>query len=154
MTKPRSIDRAAVAAMIVLCASWGFQQVSVKLALPELPPIAQAAIRSIGAGVLVGLWAWRTHRDLRLDDGTLRPRHPGRADLRRRVHPALSCAGANRRGAGRDAALHGALRRRGRGALSAAAGGPDARPLGRNRNRLRRRRASAQPGWGDRRTKT
>ena len=44
-----------------------------KLALPELPPIAQAAIRSIGAGVLVGLWAWRTHRDLRLDDGTLRP---------------------------------------------------------------------------------
>ena len=73
MTKPQSIDRAAVAAMIVLCASWGFQQVSVKLALPELPPIAQAAIRSIGAGVLVGLWAWRTRRDLRLDDGTLRP---------------------------------------------------------------------------------
>src|SRR3954470_10200891 len=65
MTKPQSIDRAAVAALIVLCASWGFQQVSVKLALPELPPIAQAAIRSIGAGVLVGLWAWRTHRDLR-----------------------------------------------------------------------------------------
>src|SRR3954449_2734278 len=93
MTKPQSIDRAAVAAMIVLCASWGFQQVSVKLALPELPPIAQAgnpsvgarvlrrawggpgpaAIRSSGAGVLVGLWAWRTHRDLRLDDGTLPP---------------------------------------------------------------------------------
>ena len=44
-----------------------------KLALPELPPIAQAAIRSIGAGALVGLWAWWMHRDLGVDDGTLRP---------------------------------------------------------------------------------
>ena len=94
MTKPQSIDRAAVAAMIVLCASWGFQQVSVKLALPELPPIAQAAIRSIGAGVLVGLWAWRTHRDLRLDDGTL-VGGDGRIDLPRR-RPRTLRAGATR----------------------------------------------------------
>ena len=73
MSGPRSIDRAAVAAMIVLCASWGFQQVSVKLALPEVPPIAQAAIRSIGASFLVGAWAAWMRRDLRLNDGTLRP---------------------------------------------------------------------------------
>ncbi|HEX8664797.1 MAG TPA: DMT family transporter [Beijerinckiaceae bacterium] len=73
MSGPHSIDRAAVAAMIVLCASWGFQQVSVKLALPEVAPIAQAAIRSIGASVLVSAFAWWTRRDLRIDDGTLRP---------------------------------------------------------------------------------
>jgi drug/metabolite transporter (DMT)-like permease len=73
MPPPHSIDRTAVAAMVLLCASWGFQQVCVKLALPELPPIAQAAIRSIGASVLVGLWAWWMRRDLRLDDSTLGP---------------------------------------------------------------------------------
>jgi drug/metabolite transporter (DMT)-like permease len=73
MPHPRSIDRTAVAAMVLLCASWGFQQVCVKLALPELPPIAQAAIRSIGASLLVGLWAWWTLRDLRVGDGTFKP---------------------------------------------------------------------------------
>jgi drug/metabolite transporter (DMT)-like permease len=73
VSSPNSIDRTAVLAMVVLCASWGFQQICVKLALPELPPIAQAAIRSIGASALVGLWAWWMRRDLRLDDGTLWP---------------------------------------------------------------------------------
>lgn len=71
MSQPHAIDRTAIVAMIVLCASWGFQQVSVKLALPELPPVAQAAIRSIGASVLVGLWAGARRRDLRVSDGTL-----------------------------------------------------------------------------------
>jgi drug/metabolite transporter (DMT)-like permease len=73
MSGSKSIDRAAVAAMILLCASWGFQQVSVKLALPEVAPIAQGAIRSIGASFLVAAWAWWRRLDLRLDDGTLRP---------------------------------------------------------------------------------
>jgi drug/metabolite transporter (DMT)-like permease len=73
MSSPQSIDRTAAAAMVLLCASWGFQQVCVKLALPELPPIAQAAIRSIGASMLVGAWAWWMRRDLRIIDGTLGP---------------------------------------------------------------------------------
>ena len=41
------VDRKALALMFLLCVSWGVQQVFVKLALPEVPPIAQAAIRSI-----------------------------------------------------------------------------------------------------------
>jgi drug/metabolite transporter (DMT)-like permease len=73
MPLSRPIDRTAIAAMVVLCASWGFQQVCVKLALPELPPIAQAAIRSLGAACLVGAWAWWMRRNLRVDDGTLKP---------------------------------------------------------------------------------
>ena len=68
-----AIDRTALAAMVMLCASWGFQNVAVKLALPEMPPIAQVAIRSIGATLLVGAFALWTRRDLRLNDGTLAP---------------------------------------------------------------------------------
>jgi drug/metabolite transporter (DMT)-like permease len=73
MPKPHSIDSFAVAAMIVLCGSWGFQQVAVKLALYEVPPIAQAAMRSAGATVLVAAWAFVMRRDLRVDDGTFWP---------------------------------------------------------------------------------
>jgi drug/metabolite transporter (DMT)-like permease len=36
----------AVALMLMLCFSWGFNQVAVKLALPDIPPILQATIRS------------------------------------------------------------------------------------------------------------
>jgi drug/metabolite transporter (DMT)-like permease len=73
MSQARSIDRIAVAAMVLLCASWGFQQVCIKLALPEVPPIAQAAIRSLGAGMLVAAWARARGLDMRLGDGTFRP---------------------------------------------------------------------------------
>jgi drug/metabolite transporter (DMT)-like permease len=58
---------------IVLCLSWGFNQVAVKLALPEIPPFIQAAFRStFGALVVVG---WARARGVRLmdADGTLAP---------------------------------------------------------------------------------
>jgi drug/metabolite transporter (DMT)-like permease len=35
--------------MLMLCLSWGFNQIAVKLALPDIPPMLQAAIRSAGA---------------------------------------------------------------------------------------------------------
>ena len=35
--------------MLLLCLSWGFNQVAVKLALPDIPPMLQAMIRSSGA---------------------------------------------------------------------------------------------------------
>jgi drug/metabolite transporter (DMT)-like permease len=35
--------------MLMLCLSWGFNQIAVKLALPDIPPILQATIRSAGA---------------------------------------------------------------------------------------------------------
>jgi drug/metabolite transporter (DMT)-like permease len=57
----------------VLCLSWGFNQVAIKLALPEIPPLLQAAFRStLGALIVV---AWARGRGVRLmePDATLVP---------------------------------------------------------------------------------
>ena len=54
----RPLDAAAAALAVVLCLSWGFNQVAIKLALPEIPPLIQAAFRStFGALVVIGLVA-------------------------------------------------------------------------------------------------
>ena len=45
----RPLSPGAVALMLVLCLSWGFNQIAVKLALPDIPPMLQAMIRSMGA---------------------------------------------------------------------------------------------------------
>ena len=45
----RSLSPGAVAWMLMLCLSWGFNQIAVKLALPDIPPMLQATIRSAGA---------------------------------------------------------------------------------------------------------
>ncbi len=42
----RPLSPGAVALMLMLCLSWGFNQIAVKLALPDIPPILQATIRS------------------------------------------------------------------------------------------------------------
>jgi drug/metabolite transporter (DMT)-like permease len=45
----RSLSPRAVALMLMLCLSWGFNQIAVKLALPDIPPLLQGTIRSIVA---------------------------------------------------------------------------------------------------------
>jgi drug/metabolite transporter (DMT)-like permease len=45
----RPLGAGAVALMLMLCLSWGFNQIAVKLALPDIPPMLQATIRSTGA---------------------------------------------------------------------------------------------------------
>ena len=45
----RPLSPGAVALMLMLCLSWGFNQIAVKLALPDVPPFLQATIRSAGA---------------------------------------------------------------------------------------------------------
>jgi drug/metabolite transporter (DMT)-like permease len=45
----RPLSAGAVALMLMLCLSWGFNQIAVKLALPDIPPMLQAMIRSAGA---------------------------------------------------------------------------------------------------------
>ena len=63
----------AFALMVLLCAIWGFQQIAIKAAAAEIPPILQAALRSLGAAVLVLAWArWRGMALLQ-QDGSLRP---------------------------------------------------------------------------------
>jgi drug/metabolite transporter (DMT)-like permease len=50
----RPLSPGAVALMLMLCISWGFNQIAIKLALPDIPPMLQAMIRSAG-GLLVML---------------------------------------------------------------------------------------------------
>ena len=45
----RALTPGAVALMLMLCVSWGFNQIAVKLVLPDVPPMLQALIRSVGA---------------------------------------------------------------------------------------------------------
>lgn len=69
----RALDPLAAAIVVVLCLSWGFNQVSVKLALHDVPPLAQAAIRSFGAAILVGAFMKLRGLPLLARDGTLMP---------------------------------------------------------------------------------
>ncbi len=67
----RSLSPRAVALMLMLCMSWGFNQIAVKLALPDIPPLLQGTIRS--AGALPLLWLIAHLRGVRIfaRDGTL-----------------------------------------------------------------------------------
>lgn len=67
----RPLDAAAAALAVVLCLSWGFNQVAVKLALPEIPPLIQAAFRSTFGALIVVAWARRRGVALMQPDGTL-----------------------------------------------------------------------------------
>ncbi|MBV9561836.1 MAG: DMT family transporter [Bradyrhizobium sp.] len=63
----------AVALMLVICLSWGFNQVAIKLALPEIPPMAQATLRAFVALPVLLVAGWvRGVRFFRAD-GTLLP---------------------------------------------------------------------------------
>lgn len=67
----RPLDAAAVAIMVALCLSWGGNQVAIKLAIPDIPPLIQGAARSAAAALIV--LAWSRLRGVRLleRDGTL-----------------------------------------------------------------------------------
>jgi drug/metabolite transporter (DMT)-like permease len=45
----RPLDPGAIALILVLCLTWAFNQIAIKLALPEIPPMLQAALRSAAA---------------------------------------------------------------------------------------------------------
>ena len=69
----RPLDALAIFVTIALCLFWGFNQVSVKLALPDIPPLTQGAIRSVGAALIVAAWAHMRGVPLTARDGTLWP---------------------------------------------------------------------------------
>jgi drug/metabolite transporter (DMT)-like permease len=69
----RPLSPAAVALMLLLCLSWGFNQVAVKLALVDIPPMLQAMFRSIGALPVLLLVGWWRKADFSLRDGSLGP---------------------------------------------------------------------------------
>lgn len=69
----RPLDALATATIIALSLSWGLNQVAIKAALPDIPPLVQGVIRSSGALAMLLAWAWA--RDVRLfsRDGSLLP---------------------------------------------------------------------------------
>lgn len=67
----RPLDAVASAVMVILCLSWGFNQVAVKLAIPDIPPLIQATIRSVGALAVIVLWARLRGVPLTQRDGTM-----------------------------------------------------------------------------------
>jgi len=69
----RRLDPLAAAIMVVLCLSWGFNQVATKLAIHDIPPLTQATIRSIVAALIVALWCKARGIPLLARDGTLLP---------------------------------------------------------------------------------
>lgn len=68
----RPLDAVAIMLVVMLCLSWGFNQVAVKLAIADIPPLTQAAIRSVGAALLVALWCLARGVPMFARDGSLR----------------------------------------------------------------------------------
>jgi drug/metabolite transporter (DMT)-like permease len=66
-----SLDGAAVVWIVSCCVIWGLGQVSSKVALAEIAPFTQVALRSLGAATLVWLWARLRGIALFDRDGTL-----------------------------------------------------------------------------------
>ncbi|WP_137389784.1 DMT family transporter [Rhodoligotrophos defluvii] len=62
------LDTLACGLMLLICASWGLNQVAVKIAVGGISPIWLTAIRSIGGSVLMLAWmAWRRIPVLKAD---------------------------------------------------------------------------------------
>lgn len=50
------LDVKGMTLLVIICASWGLNQVAIKVANPFISPVLQAGIRSMGAVLLVFLW--------------------------------------------------------------------------------------------------
>src|SRR6476659_184447 len=70
-TAGRALTPGAVALMLMLCLSWGFNQIAVKLVLPDVPPMLQALARSSGALPVLLIIGWLRGVKFFDRDGTL-----------------------------------------------------------------------------------
>jgi len=69
----RPLDALATTLIVGLCLTWGFNQVAIKIAMHDIPPLTQSAVRSVVAALLVGLYARLRGIALFKRDGTLLP---------------------------------------------------------------------------------
>src|SRR4029079_16810843 len=69
----RALTPGAIALMLMLCLSWGFNQIAVKLVLPDVPPMLQALVRSLGALPVLLIIGWFRGVKFFERDGTLWP---------------------------------------------------------------------------------
>src|SRR4030095_8328800 len=67
----RALSPGAIALMLMLCLSWGLNQIAVKLALPDVPAMLQALIRSVGALPVLLVIGWFRGVKFFERDGTL-----------------------------------------------------------------------------------
>ncbi|MDA8134208.1 MAG: DMT family transporter [Desulfobacteraceae bacterium] len=54
--KNTALDMKGILVLILICASWGLNQVAIKVAIDGISPILQAGLRSIGSTLLVLIW--------------------------------------------------------------------------------------------------
>ena len=69
----RPLDLAGMVVVTALCLTWGFNQVAVKLALADIPPLLQCAIRTALATPIVLVWMRWKGLPILARDGTLIP---------------------------------------------------------------------------------
>src|SRR5437762_5655720 len=69
----RPLDLGAMALVVLLCLTWGFNQVAVKLAIADIPPLTQCAIRTALATLIVLAWMRLRGLPIAARDGTLVP---------------------------------------------------------------------------------
>jgi drug/metabolite transporter (DMT)-like permease len=67
----RPLDALAIAVTVGLCVSWGFNNVAIKLAIHDIPPLIQSSTRSAIATILVYAWCQARGIALFKRDGTL-----------------------------------------------------------------------------------
>lgn len=72
-TARRPLDATAFAIMLVLCLCWGFQQVAIKLAAPDVTTVMQIAIRSGFTAVVLGVYLMWKSGAAQFRDGSLLP---------------------------------------------------------------------------------
>lgn len=68
----RALTVGAIALVLMLCLTWGFNQIAIKLVLREVPPYTQAALRSAGGLLMILTIAWFRGVKLFERDGTLK----------------------------------------------------------------------------------
>jgi drug/metabolite transporter (DMT)-like permease len=69
----RPLDTLATVTVVALSLSWGLNQVAIKAALPDIPPLVQGVIRSFGALLMLFAWSWARGVRLFSRDGSLLP---------------------------------------------------------------------------------
>jgi drug/metabolite transporter (DMT)-like permease len=69
--KSRPLDAFAIVVTVGLCLSWGFNNVSIKLAIHDIPPLIQSSARSVIATIIVFAWTQLRGMPMFKRDGTL-----------------------------------------------------------------------------------
>jgi drug/metabolite transporter (DMT)-like permease len=71
LNSKQALDLTAMAILVILCASWALQQVTIKVASHGISPVLQSGIRSVGAMILLLIWMVMRREPILERDGTL-----------------------------------------------------------------------------------